>query len=282
MHDELDEHHAANLAGAAPRRLADQEEAHGEQRRGRRGRLHDLAKRAHRLGQPPAAGRPQEPEDGGHEQGIARQARGHAARRAPPAGTAPEVDFDEGGGHRHEDGGVDHRGDDGGQRAVVAESGDGQGNPHVAGVAEHSRHPEQADFGEPAAEEDPGGHHGEEQAEPDPGGKGGDERPVEDIGGLDARHRVEKQHRQRYVVDEAVQRLAAILAKEPEAAGQVSREKDGEDRKNDVGDGLHGIPAGRGGNGRGAIYPGGVAGGKRKRWALDGAVLGALKSGAIP
>ena len=54
------------------------------------------------------------------------------------------------------------------------------------------------------------------------------------------------------------------------------------DRQNDIGDGLQRLSweTERGGARSAAIYPGGEAGGKRKRSALDGVVVGALKSSA--
>lgn len=81
------------------------------------------------------------------------------------------------------------------------------------------------------------------------GGEGqheaGKEINADDVVYIDRRHRLEQQHRQRDPVDEPVQCLAAGVAQQSTAAGDVSGGDDPEYGQNDVEDRFHG-PAGLG------------------------------------
>ena len=68
---------------------------------------------------------------------------------------------------------------------------------------------------------------------------GEEKRPVEDVAQRHPRHGDEEQRRQRDIVDEGVQRLAAGRAQHAEAAAEITCEDDAEDRQDDIEDSDH-------------------------------------------
>ena len=153
---------------------------------------------------------------------------------AAGAAVAAEVDFDDEDADRHDDGAVEHGRDDGRQGGRRAERGDQQRDAHIAGVGEDRRQAMQAEGGQAVGEQPAGAEHRDSGGDDDAAAIAGEEAPVQHIGDADARGRDEEQRRQREEVDEAVERFAAGLAEQAEAAAEIAGEDDAEHRQDAV------------------------------------------------
>jgi hypothetical protein len=107
-------------------------------------------------------------------------------------------------------------GNDGGQDAWIAESRLQQRDPHVARVGEHSRQPVQRERAQTPWKQENGHDEGEDEGGELRTAKCEEKRPVQDVRDVHARHRDHEQGGQGDVIDEAVERVGAGLAEQPE------------------------------------------------------------------
>ena len=239
MQDQLQGRHRRDLDQVALEALAHHEQAHGEQGRRRRRRAHDVAEGEDRR-------RNIDGEGGAQDAGDRRQ---HQRRRNTPASASRAtcrrwlavraLRLDPQDVEAHDQRAVHDGQENGGQRRLAAEGGDGERNAHVAGVGEdraHVLHGEgRAARAEHQPPDDQRDHGARQQAEQ----IGAEIGPIEDLRQFDLGERAEEQGGQSGEIDEAVQRLAAARAEQAKPPAGIAGKDDGKDGKDDIDDGLH-------------------------------------------
>ena len=239
MQHQLQRRHRRHFDQVALEALAHHEQAHGEQGGRRRRRAHDVAEGEQRRRNLDGEGRGEDAGDRRQHQRRADDAHQSVARDMQAMACRRQLGLDPQDVEAHDQRAVHDGQENGGQRRLPAEGGDGERNAHVAGVGEdraHVLHREgraaRAEHKPPHGQRDQGARQQAEQI-------GAEIGPIEDLRQFDLGQRAEEQGGQGGEIHEAVQRLAAAGAEQAEPPAGIAGKDDGEDGKDDIDDGLH-------------------------------------------